>query len=333
MSASDSGQISTGIGLSEGLQGILENVFASTSNGMLIVAAGSNRIIAVNPAFSRITGYAADEVIGRNPSILNSGRQDPGFYDTMWRELLATGRWEGEIWNRRKNGELYAEWLAISTVRDDRGSAEYFVGIFSDISTIKDNQDDLVNLAYYDPLTGLPNRLLFQDRLHQTLEHARRDGQNFALCFIDLDGFKPINDNYGHLAGDEVLEQVASRLKGCVRAVDTVARLGGDEFVILADQVGGVSDLTCVVRKVMKAMKAEFVIHGGHVSCGASIGVAVYPESGRDAETLLRNADSAMYEVKKNGKGGVHFHALPPLYLRRSAASMSGKGPHRATGS
>ena len=310
MSACDLNKAHISSNIAADLKTILMSVFESTSNGVLIVDA-SGTIVTVNPAFTKITGYAASEVVGKSPNVLNSGRQNKIFYKSMWDELNTQGKWEGEIWNRRKDGEIYPEWLSITSVPPPMGSIEYFVGTFSDISSIKTDEDKLIQLAFYDPLTSLPNRVLFHDRLSHTLAHAQREENRFAVIFIDLDGFKNINDSYGHLAGDTVLLETAGRLKGCVRASDTVARLAGDEFTIIADKVSSISDITTVAINIMNVMAADFTINGQRISCGISIGISVYPESGDNAATLLENADTAMYGVKKAGKNGFRFHALP----------------------
>lgn len=310
MSAYDFKQASIGSKTVDDLKTILLSVFESTSNGVLIVDP-RGIIVAVNHAFTNITGYHASEVIGKNPNILNSGRQNKAFYMTMWNTLKNNGRWEGEIWNRRKDGEVYPEWLNIASVKDSLGNVQCYVGTFSDISSIKTSENKLIQLAFYDPLTSLPNRVLFHDRLNHTIAHAKREENNFALCFIDLDGFKQINDSYGHLAGDAVLLETANRLKGCVRASDTVARLAGDEFTIIADKINNITDITTVVKKIMAVMADDFHVNGCRISCGISIGIAVYPESGGDAETLLESSDTTMYEVKRSGKNGFRFHALP----------------------
>ena len=282
--------------------------FEATSNGVLIVDP-SNTIIAINPAFSRITGYENNEAVGRKANILNSGRQNKSFYTAMWNELNIDGRWEGEIWNRRKDGEIYPEWLSITAVKDKTDNVQSYVGIFSDISSIKTSEDKLIQLAFYDPLTCLPNRVLFHDRLNHTLTHAKREKDNFAVYFLDLDGFKQINDSYGHLAGDTVLLETANRLKECIRASDTVARLAGDEFTIIAEKISDPADITTIAKKIMTAIAKDFHVNGHRVSCGISIGVAVYPASASNVETLMEKADAAMYEVKKSGKHGFRLHA------------------------
>jgi len=303
-------RVDFGSSINNDLEVILLSVFDSTSNGVMIADA-STTIVTVNPAFTKITGYPVDDIVGKKPNILNSGRQDNSFYTSMWERLHQHDHWEGEIWNRRKDGEIYPEWLSISVVRDQGGNIQYYVGTFCDISAIKTSEDKLIQLAFHDPLTGLPNRVLFLDRLSHALAHAKREQYEFAILFIDLDGFKQINDEYGHLAGDAVLVETAARLKHSVRESDTVARLAGDEFTIIADRAESISDITTVAVNILNAMKADFIINGHHLSCGVSIGIAVYPESGEDADSLLENADAAMYQVKSAGKNGFRFHALP----------------------
>ena len=310
MSRHDLKPANIGSSIINDLDTILLSVFESTSNGVMIVNA-SGIIVSVNPAFTNITGYLAGDVIGKKPNILNSGRQNESFYKSMWESLHQHGRWEGEIWNRRKDGKIYPEWLNISLVKDHLGNIQYYVGTFSDISSIKTSEDKLIQLAFYDPLTSLPNRVLFHDRLSHTLSHAIREQYSFAVLFIDLDGFKQVNDNHGHLAGDAVLVETANRLQACVRASDTVARLAGDEFTVIANKTNSITDISTVAINIMNAMKADFLINGHNITCGISIGIAVYPESGTSAATLLDSADAAMYAVKKAGKNGFRFHALP----------------------
>ncbi|MDO9371362.1 MAG: diguanylate cyclase [Gammaproteobacteria bacterium] len=276
---------------------ILENIM----DGVLITDAHKN-IEYVNPAFCTITGYSAEEVIGKNPRILKSGHHDEVFYKNMWTSLARSGQWQGEIWNRRKNGEAYPEWENIVIIRDDAGSITNYVAIFSDISTLKHAERRFQHLAHHDALTGLPNRLLFEDRLQQTLAQASRQGQMVALLFIDLDNFKPINDTQGHAVGDQMIRIAAERLTGCVRSADTVARLGGDEFTALLANIARVADVELVAQKILEVIARAFVIGGHELFTTASIGIALYPADGSDAETLLHHADSAMYRAKQAGK-------------------------------
>ncbi len=273
------------------------SVFASSYEAILITDA-ENRIIDINPAFSRITGYSREDVIGRNPRLLSSGRQGPDFYGAMWKTLAEKGHWQGEIWNRRKNGEEYAETLAITSVRDDSGALQHHVAVFSDISSLKAHAEELDRIAHFDPLTGVPNRRLLADRLQRAIALARRNRKPLAVCMLDLDGFKPINDRFGHEAGDRLLIEIVRRLTGMLRATDTVARLGGDEFVLLLGDLGDMA----VLDRVLDAVRAPVLLDQETVTVSASIGVTLYPDDDADGDTLLRHADQAMYRAKQLGR-------------------------------
>ena len=278
----------------------------------IIITDPQARIRSVNPAFSNFTGYQEEEVAGQNPSILQSGRQGPDFYRQMWECLLAEGQWQGEIWNRHKNGEIYPEWLSISAIKDDHGRVSQYVGIFSDISALKLAEQRLEHLATHDMLTGLPNRMLLMDRLEQSIAAVRRQQSDMAVLFIDLDKFKPINDTLGHEAGDVVLQEVAWRLKSCVRETDTVARMGGDEFVIILQSVAGERDAETVAEKVLARLDEPVEVGEHHCELGGSIGIALYSKGDRDADSLIGNADVAMYHVKETGRDHYEFfHRLP----------------------
>jgi diguanylate cyclase (GGDEF)-like protein/PAS domain S-box-containing protein len=273
----------------------------NTVDEAVLVTGPDNCIIAVNPSFSRITGYEPKEVIGHNPRILSSGTQAPAFYTEMWDMLNATGSWTGEIWNRRKSGELYVEWLSINLVLDDKGDIFRYVAVFSDISERKVAEERLHRLAHYDVLTDLPNRVLLNDRLQQALANARRNKGRMALMFLDLDKFKPVNDTLGHNVGDQLLKEVAQRLQDCIRESDTVARIGGDEFVVLLPNIEEEQDAVRVADKILQALKLPFELAGHTLQISSSIGIAVYPEHGEDDKQLSQNADTAMYHAKKNG--------------------------------
>jgi diguanylate cyclase (GGDEF)-like protein/PAS domain S-box-containing protein len=277
------------------------SVFTSTSEG-IIVSGADNRILDVNEAFTRITGYTREEVIGENPSLLSCGRQVPEFYAEMWRTLQQTGHWAGEIWNRRKDGEEYAEWLTISVVNDDQGKLSHYVAVFADITLIKEQEQQLQRIAHHDALTGLPNRLLFLDRLKQAVAQARRSGSLLAVCYGDLDGFKPVNDRYGHEAGDKVLVTIGKRMQDCVRVGDTVGRIGGDEFVILLMGLEGVEECRMVLTRLLDTIAQPIQLGGHSVSVSASLGVALFPQDDADPDLLLRHADQAMYQAKRGGK-------------------------------
>ncbi len=284
----------------EGLR-LAASVFSTSQEGILISDA-DNRIIDINPAFSRLTGYSREEALGRNPSFLSSGRQSPDFYAEMWRSLDTTGEWQGELWNRRKSGELYPELLSIVAVMDKNGRLQHYVGVFSDISMIKQHEADLDRIAHYDMLTSVPNRRLLDDRLAQAIAYARRHNRNLAVCYLDLDGFKPINDRLGHEGGDRMLIEVAKRLQSMSRGEDTVARLGGDEFVMLWNDIGTESDCHRALERILKKVSEPMLLDDETVSVSASIGVTLFPEDNVDADSLLRHADHAMYIAKQLGK-------------------------------
>lgn len=281
-------------------------IFDSTAEGIMVTDADS-RIVQVNPAFCEITGYAADEVLGRTPAMLGSGRHDAAFFAAMHAELASTGIWQGEIWNRRKSGDPYVQWM--SAVRIGAPDApEGYVATMTDITSRKKTEERLRFRADHDALTGLPNRSLFEDRLQSAMAAASRHGERFALIFIDLDGFKGVNDRHGHLAGDALLVEVGRRLQACVRGSDTVARFGGDEFAVILGEVAGREDAAEVAARICAAMAEPFELPGAVAKIGASVGVALGPDGEADAETLQQRADEALYAVKRAGGGGFRFH-------------------------
>lgn len=282
-------------------------VFENSLEGITVTDAKS-RIQLVNKAFSDTTGYAAEEVIGKTPAILKSGRQDADFYATFWTALQRDGEWRGEIWNQRKNGSVYAEWLNVSAVRNRRGDVEHYVAIFSDITERKEREEMITFQAFHDALTGLPNRLLFKDRLEQALAQAKRyKVRTPAVMFLDLDKFKQVNDTLGHDVGDYLLKEVANRLKRCVRSADTVARMGGDEFTVLLPGITDESDANLVAEKILAAMQEPIRLGTEDRVVTTSIGISMYPRDGRDGETLMKCADAAMYHVKGAGRAGRCF--------------------------
>lgn len=283
-------------------------VFDRAGEG-IIVTDPEQTILTVNGAFTQVTGYSAEEAVGKTPKMLSSGRQNPDFYHGMWEELNKRGWWQGEIWNRRKNGEIYPEWLTLNVVRDPQGAIINYVGIFSDISVVKESQRRVEFLATHDDLTNLPNRPLFLDRLRQAIAHAERSGGSFAVLFVDLDNFKVINDSLGHAAGDDLLKEVARRLRQCVRGPDTVARFGGDEFALLIEQAT-VSKAEMTAQRIADGLRKPYLIERQNIYPGASIGICLYPEDGVDPESLLKNADSAMYRAKDSGKNTHHFFTV-----------------------
>ena len=283
-------------------QRLAATVFSHAREGILITDA-EGIILDVNQTFSELTGYPREETLGRNPRLIKSGRHDARFYEALWRDLTEKHYWHGEIWNRRKNGEIFPGMLTISAVCDSQGKVLQYVALFTDITEIKAHERQLEAMAHYDALTGLPNRSLLSDRLHQAMAMAIRRGQKIAVCYLDLDGFKPVNDNYGHPVGDQLLIALAGRMKLVLRESDTLARVGGDEFVaILLDQPDNGSSLTTVERLVHAV--AQPVRVGDHeIRVSASLGITFYPQRmSLDADQLLRQADHAMYQAKQAGK-------------------------------
>lgn len=281
-------------------------VFETTSEGIMITD-NDNHIKTVNPAFTHITGYQAEEVIGRTPSILNSGRHDKSFYQQMWKQLHERGSWSGEIWNRRKDGNVYPEWLSLVAIKDSKEKIKEYIAVFSDISRRKRDEEHIRHQAHFDALTGLPNRFLLFDRLDQAIISARREKWMFAMLFIDLDRFKSVNDTLGHPVGDDLLNAVADRLKTSIREADTVARFGGDEFVILLQDIKEPNAAAIVADKIIKALSLPFSLQDREIFIGASIGITLYPNDAEDTATLLRNADMAMYRAKEAGRNRYQF--------------------------
>lgn len=281
--------------------------FEATSHAMMITdAAGTIR--AVNHAFTAATGWTADEAIGRTPRILASGRQDADFYEAMWSALLSEGHWQGELWNRRKSGELYPECLTIDALRAQDGRISHFVAVFSDIDERRAREARLSHLAYHDELTGLPNRTLFLDRLDRTVALARRRGGRIALALVDLDGFKAVNERFGHQAGDLLLKSVAERVKACLRECDTVARFGGDEFAVVLPAVDGAKGAREAAARIRAALARPVYLAGDEIALGASMGLGLFPVDGVAANDLVKAAELALYAVKRRGKGGVAFY-------------------------
>ncbi len=282
-------------------------VFDNTTEGILITDA-NNFIKAVNPAFTSVTGYSIDDLIGKTPKILNSGKQDKTFYQEMWKSLLNTGKWQGEIWNRRKNGEIYPELLGISAVKDSQNNTISYVAVFSDISKIKAAQDDLDFLAHHDWLTSLPNRLMFQSRLRHAMSRLE-SGKHLAILLIDLDRFKDVNDSFGHPLGDEVLQLSAIRMHEILSEKDTLARLGGDEFIVLIEDLDILENAGRIAQDLLDAIAKPFYLTNGiEVFLGASIGISIYPDQGQSVDAIFQHADAALYQAKKEGKGIFRFY-------------------------
>lgn len=282
-------------------------VMQSTTEGVVVTDA-QNRIVSVNPAFCRITGYEAETVIGQTPSFLKSGWHPDEFYAEFWRYLKSTGVWQGEIWNRRQNGEIYPQWQTINAVHDESGDLSHYVAVFADISQIKRSQEEIDFLAHHDPLTRLPNRLLMVERLGNALARAKRSDRRLGLIFIDIDRFKAVNDSMGHTAGDELLRVAAARISELCREQDTLARLGGDEFIMLVEDLEEAADLTPFALRIQRAFNNPFDIDGRSLHLSCSLGMSVYPDDGEDSAELLKNADTAVTLAKKNGRNTYAFY-------------------------
>jgi diguanylate cyclase (GGDEF)-like protein/PAS domain S-box-containing protein len=287
-----------------------------TLNEAVLIVDSDIRIIFVNPAFTAITEYSREEAVGNTPALLSSGRHDPEFYESLWTHLLTKGSWSGEIWNRRKSGDLYAEWLSIVVIREASGQISHYVAVFTDITHRKEDEARIWRQANYDPLTGLPNRSLFLDRLTQVVQQAKRDGKAFAVMFLDLDGFKAVNDRLGHAAGDLLLQQAAERLSECMRGSDTLARLAGDEFVVILQGIHDRNDPALVARKMIDQLCQPYCLDGQTAEVRGSVGIALYPDDAVDGPGLIAKADLAMYTVKRRGKNGFLFAGdLAPVAL------------------
>ncbi len=281
-------------------------VFDSTAEAIVVTDRNAD-IIAVNRAFSAMTGYSEEEVLGSNPRLLQSGRHNRAFFSMMWESLERSGHWQGEIWDRRKDGEVFPAWQTISAIHGENGEIVNYVSIISDISVVKQSQEQLNFLAHHDSLTALPNRILFNDRLHHAVDVSRREGTMLALVFIDLDRFKTINDSLGHPLGDKLLVQAAKRISRHVRSVDTVARLGGDEFVILVEHLERAQDAAKLCQKLIDAFQQPFLVEGHELHLTVSMGVSLFPRDGNDPATLLKHADAAMYRAKDEGRNVFQF--------------------------
>ncbi|MBF0625233.1 MAG: EAL domain-containing protein [Magnetococcales bacterium] len=281
-------------------------VFESTSEAIVITDV-SNRIVEVNPAFSLITGYSFAEASGQDPGFMKSGRHDRAFYAGMWKDIWQKGFWQGEIWDRRKTGEIYPKWLTINTVRDTAGKLRHCIGVFSDISRVKTVEEKLERLAFFDGLTGLPNRTFFKARLDHEFAAANRRRKKVALLFLDLDNFKKINDTLGHEAGDQLLTVMAQRIRSCVRDSDTVSRLGGDEFTVILPDVADAAAVSQVAGNILETIIQPLELQGHRIVAGGSLGISIYPDDGDTSDVLLKNADAAMYHAKDSGRNTFAF--------------------------
>ena len=282
-------------------------VFNCTTEGIMIADAEHN-IMTVNQAYTNITGFGAEEVTGKNPRLNKSGLHNKAYYEALWRSLERTGRWQGEIWNRRKNGELYPAWQNISVVKDEQGQITNYVAVMSDISPIKQVEERLSHLAHHDVLTSLPNRLAFQANLEQALERAKRHRHRLALLFLDLDRFKLINDTLGHAAGDRLLQVIAERLKSSVRAEDLAARLGGDEFTIILEEIAHPEDAALLAQKIIRTVVEPIRLDGREIVTSTSIGISIFPDDADSAGDLAKAADAAMYRAKSHGRNRYEFY-------------------------
>jgi diguanylate cyclase (GGDEF)-like protein/PAS domain S-box-containing protein len=281
-------------------------VFEHASDGILVTDM-EGIIQFANPSFVKNTGYSIDEIIGKTPSILKSGRHGNEFYQEMWRSLNETGQWKGEINNKRKNGEIYSEWVVVDAIKNELDKVTMYCGIFRDLSERMKYEEKIRFQAYHDGLTGLPNRMLFYEKINQCIVSAKRYQYMMAVMYVDLDGFKYVNDNLGHDIGDLLLQQVALRLQECVRESDIVARMGGDEFTLILPVMKRYKDVKLVAAKIRKQLNETFELEGHSVKISSSIGVSIFPTDGEDAESLIKKADNAMYQAKASGKNAYRF--------------------------
>lgn len=293
--------------IEQGLR-LMSRIFEDSHDAIMVTDTEAN-IIDVNASFTLITGFNKKEVIGNNPRLMKSGVHPPSFYAAMWSRLKAYGKWSGEIWDKRKNGEVYPKWLSVSAVKNDQGITTHFVGIFADITSRKQAENRLKHLAHYDPLTGLPNRTLFMEKLNWAIDWANREQRQIALFFLDLDRFKLVNDTMGHQVGDQLLIEVANRLRLCVRKVDIVSRLAGDEFTIVLTNIDNFNNIAEIAQKVLDAFIQPIRLNNHDFFVTTSIGITTYPDDGKDTHKLLKNADTAMYHAKSMGKNVYQFYS------------------------
>ena len=290
---------------------LASNVFTHTNEAIMVTDA-QGLIIEVNDAFTRITGYLREDAVGQSPRMFRSGRQGPEVFEAMWHNLVKHGHCQGEVWSRRKDGEAYAGLVTVSVIADSDGQPLQYVAIFADITSLRKNQELLEHVAHFDSLTDLPNRLLLSDRLHQAMVLCKRMQQSLAVLYLDLDGFKSINDCYGHDVGDELLVSISGRMKGVLREVDTLARMGGDEFVVVLVNIGSLSDCVQLVERILQACAVPVHLNGQIMQVSASIGVTLYPQDDAETDQLMRHADRAMYEAKQAGKN--RYHLFDPAH-------------------
>jgi len=285
-------------------------VYENASEGIMVTDENA-RILTVNPAFTRITGFSPEEVIGHTPSVLRSDRHDGDFYSDMWNTLIEKGAWQGDVWNQRKNNEAYLACLTINRAADQANQNIRYVTVFRDITDSHVKDEQIRHLAFHDALTNLPNRLILKDRLQHAITRARRQNEHLALIFIDLDGFKAVNDTFGHEVGDLLLQGVADRIRNQLRDSDTAVRMGGDEFVILLEGQKPEDHSSRVFTALIDLISRPMTLKGHSVQVGASMGIAFFPDDAQDAETLLKRADAAMYSAKSSGRNTFRFSASP----------------------
>jgi diguanylate cyclase (GGDEF)-like protein/PAS domain S-box-containing protein len=296
-------------------------VLDATQEGVLVTDA-QMRISHLNPAFTRITGYSLEEIIGRSPQLLKSGRHDRAFYQRMWYDLAHHGSWSGEIWNRRKNGDIYPQWQCIRAIHDEDGTLSHYVAVFSDISVLKDSQNELDHLAHHDPLSNLPNRLLFGERVTRAIEQGRREQRDGAVLLIDLDHFKHVNESLGHNAGDELLKSASERLLNNLPGGMTLARLGGDEFGLLLEHCPQPEHAANLAEHILTALRQPFTIDGHELFIGASIGISLFPTEAQSVEQVMRNADSALFKAKNSGRATYAFYSQELTSLARQRVEL-----------
>lgn len=291
----------------EELNRIAGKVFEALDEGIMVTD-DSQTIVYVNKAFTRLTGYSLEDVVGKTPRLLSSGRHTPEFYREMWDRIRQTGSWSGEICNRKKSGEVYVEELSITRVTDDDEQTTHYVGMFRDITVRKNLEAKIRHLALHDLLTGLPNRFLLQERLDEAISEARQTGSLVGIFYIDLDRFKNVNDNLGHHVGDGLLKQASERIRQCLEERHTIARLGGDELVVVLPGMASREDCARIAERIISLFEKPFIIEGHELTMTCSIGISLYPEHGDKGEELVRRADHALYEVKNSGRNSYRFY-------------------------
>lgn len=282
-------------------------IFQNTTNGILITDL-NHKIVSINRSFSHITGYNEEEALGKSPGFLKSGRHSKSFYKDLWNSLIKTGQWQGQIWNKRKNGEIFPELLTINTIKDNEGNITHHMGVFSDISSVNIQDKHMEYLAFHDPLTGLPNRLKLKERLKHDMTFVDEKQLSLAVLFIDFDGFKAVNDSYGHDFGDIILSMAANRLNNNKRNTDFLARVGGDEFILIINSLFDEKILSQIAMNIIETIKTPFHTDKGDVQLGTSVGISLYPKNTTNSDDLLKQADQAMYQAKKKGRNTYIFY-------------------------